>query len=82
MTTNENTPAVTVYSTPNCVQCKHTMRKLDQRGIPYRTHDLAADPQPLDELRSLGHQKAPVVVAGDQHWSGYRPDLIDTLAAA
>ena len=29
---------------------------------------------------SLGHLQAPVVVAGGEHWSGYRPDQIKALA--
>ena len=31
-------------------------------------------------MKPLGYVQAPVVMAGDQHWSGYRPDLIKKLA--
>ena len=33
-------------------------------------------------LMSLGYLQAPVVVAGDTHWSGFRPDRIKALAGA
>ncbi|SLA36917.1 glutaredoxin electron transport component of NRDEF (glutaredoxin-like protein) NrdH [Mycobacteroides abscessus subsp. abscessus] len=29
---------------------------------------------------SLGHLQAPVVIAGAEHWSGFRPDRIKALA--
>ena len=29
---------------------------------------------------ALGYLQAPVVVAGDSHWSGFRPDRIKELA--
>lgn len=30
---------------------------------------------------ALGYLQAPVIVAGDEHWSGFRPDRIKTLSA-
>jgi len=29
---------------------------------------------------ALGYLQAPVVVAGDDHWSGFRPDRITPVA--
>lgn len=31
---------------------------------------------------ALGYLQAPVVVAGSEHWSGFRPDRIKALAGA
>jgi len=31
---------------------------------------------------ALGHRQLPVVVAGDEHWSGFRPDRLGHLARA
>lgn len=70
---------VTVYSKPSCVQCTATYRALDDRGIPYEVKDLSADPQALEQVKSLGHLQAPVVVTPTTNWSGFRPDLIATL---
>ena len=36
----------------------------------------------LEQVKSLGYAQAPVVVAGEDHWSGFRPDKIKTLALA
>jgi glutaredoxin-like protein NrdH len=31
---------------------------------------------------ALGYLQAPVVVAGNDHWSGFRPDRIKVLSGA
>ncbi len=71
---------VTVYSKPKCVQCDATKKKLDQLGIPHETIDVSEDPDALDYIKSLGYLQAPVIVAGDDHWSGYSPDRLKWLA--
>lgn len=73
---------ITVYSKPSCVQCTATYRALDKQGLDYDIVDLSVDAEALDFVRSLGYQQAPVVVAGDDHWSGYRPDRIKAAIAA
>lgn len=72
---------VTVYSKPSCVQCNSTYRKLDQLGVDYVSVDITEDADARDYVMSLGHQQAPVVVTENTHWSGYRPDQIQALAA-
>jgi len=74
--------AITVYSQPNCQPCKATKRKLDQLGVNYRAVDVADDETALATIRGLGYQQTPVVVAGEQHWSGYRPHMLEELAHA
>ncbi|MBS0970679.1 glutaredoxin-like protein NrdH [Chimaeribacter arupi] len=74
--------SIIIYSKPDCVQCNATYRALDRQGIAYQVIDLTADDAALNHVRSLGYQQVPVIVAGDQHWSGFRPDLLSTLAAA
>ncbi|MGO3741409.1 glutaredoxin-like protein NrdH [Kerstersia sp.] len=71
---------VTVYSKPACVQCVATYRALDKQGISYQVVDLTEDANALQTVRDLGYQQAPVVVAGADHWSGFRPDKISALA--
>ena len=67
---------VIVYSKPACVQCTATTRALDAKGIGYELVDLTADEDAMNRVLALGYRQAPVVVAGDQHWAGFRPDLI------
>lgn len=73
--------SITVYSKPACVQCDATYRALDKRGLDYTVVDISQDAEALDMVRSLGYMQAPVVVADDTHWSGFRPDRIAALAA-
>lgn len=71
---------VTVYTKPACVQCNATYRALDAKGIEYEIQDLSQNPDALTQVKALGYMQAPVVVAGESHWSGYRPDKIAELA--
>lgn len=71
---------VTVLSKPSCVQCTATYRKLDSSGIEYVVRDMSEDLEAVALAKELGYLQAPVVISGDQHWSGFRPDLIGALA--
>ena len=73
--------AVTVYTKPSCVQCNATYRALDNKGIEYEILDVSEDAVALERVKELGYLQAPVVVSGDEHWSGFRPDKIDELAS-
>ena len=72
---------VTVYTKPDCVQCDMTKRLLDREGIAYETIDLTEDDQAMAYVRELGYLAAPVVVANNQHWSGFRAERIKGLRA-
>ena len=74
--------AITVYSKPNCVQCNATYRALDKAGLRYETVDISLVVEALEQVKSLGYAQAPVVMAGEDHWSGFRPDKIKALAIA
>lgn len=71
---------ITVYSKPACVQCTATTRALDAKGITYTVVDLTEDQAAMERVTSLGYRQAPVVIAGDAHWAGFRPDMIGQLA--
>ena len=73
---------ITVYTKPACVQCNATYRALDKAGIEYDVIDITENAQARDYVMSLGYLQAPVVVAGDVHFSGFRPDEIKKLATA
>ncbi len=72
---------IQVFSKPSCVQCTATYRALDKLGLDYEVVDLAADEAALTEVLAMGYQQVPVVVDGDDHWSGFRPDKIKASAA-
>lgn len=72
---------MTLYTKPACVQCTATKKALDKAGVDYTTVDITTNDEARDYVMSLGHRQAPVVVAGEQHWSGFRPDQVTALAA-
>lgn len=73
---------ITIYSKPDCAQCNATYRAFDKHWIDYQVIDLTQDQQALNHIKSLGYQQVPVVIAGDDNWSGFRPDKISALARA
>ncbi|OJX64505.1 MAG: NrdH-redoxin [Micrococcales bacterium 73-13] len=72
---------VTVYTKPSCVQCTATYRALNAKGIEFEIFDVSVDEKALQAVKDLGYLQAPVVIADEEHWSGFRPDKIDELAA-
>lgn len=74
--------AITVYTKPACVQCNMTYKALDKAGLEYEVVDISQDDEARDYVMALGYLQAPVVVVGDDHWSGFRPERIKSLAAA
>jgi len=73
---------VTVYSKPACIQCTATTREMDRKGISYDVIDLTKDADAFETVKGLGYMQAPVVIAGEDHWSGFRPDKIGSLQSA
>lgn len=71
--------SVTVYSKPACVQCTATTRALDKQGISYAVIDISRDQTAFDMVQNMGYRQVPVVIAGDTHWAGFRPDMISAL---
>lgn len=83
---------VILYSKPGCQQCVASARALDTKGVAYRKIDVTQSEQAEARVRELGYQNLPVIdvpfdreIVKDgerfQHWYGFRPDLIDLLAA-
>ena len=77
---------VTVYSTgPACQRCRLTYLRLEALGISFRVIDVTCDENAAARefvTEDLGYTEAPIVVDDDEpqnHWSGFRPDLIDRL---
>ena len=77
---------ITIYTRNNCLQCHATKRAMESRGFDFDTVNLDQHPEMADTLRDQGFRQLPVVIAGEERWSGFRPDMInrlrpDTLAA-
>lgn len=77
MTTHDE---VTVFTAAGCMQCRMTMRALEQAGVSFVVRDITDRPDITDDLRELGFRQLPVVRAeGHPAWSGFRPDRIQEL---
>jgi glutaredoxin-like protein NrdH len=72
-------PSIAVYAKPACVQCNATYRALDKSQLEYDIVDISVDSAARDYVMSLGYLQAPVVVTGNEHWSGFRTDRICEL---
>lgn len=70
---------VTVYSKPSCVQCDATKRHLNKIDVAYDVVDVSVDEEAFNYVVGLGYSAVPVVVVGDDHWSGYQPDKLNAL---
>lgn len=70
---------VTVYTLPNCQSCNFTKKKLDKLGIPYEMKAFGDSPEAQEIAKKHGINAAPLVVAGEQVWGGYRVNLIEAL---
>lgn len=71
---------VTVYTTPSCMACKQTKKQFDKLGVIYDSIDLTLHPEQADIFREAGLTQAPIVVAGNRSWSGFRLDKIQSVA--
>lgn len=71
---------ITIFTKPHCPQCDATKRQFNKLGVSFKTVDLTENPITLEQLRRAGYKQAPVVIAPDLSWSGYRPDCIAQLA--
>ena len=70
---------VTVYSKTACGKCVFTKKWLESKGIPYEEKRTDLDEDARNEVIEMGYQELPVVVAGDENWSGYQPDKLAEL---
>jgi glutaredoxin-like protein NrdH len=74
--------SVVVYSLPNCVQCEQTKKMLTAREIEFEVVMINENPDIVADYMDAGHMSAPIVVAGDDVWSGFRMDKINELAVS
>ncbi len=61
------------------LQAKSEVPATDSSGSG--TADITVDTEARDYVMALGYLQAPVVVAGSEHWSGFRPDRIKALGS-
>jgi len=70
---------VIVYSNPNCQACEQTKRFLTLKEIPFEAKMISESPEVFSLIEEKGYKSAPVVVAGEDSWSGVRLDKLNSL---
>lgn len=55
-----------VYWRPGCSSCVKVKEFLSQQGVPFEAIDVAAQPEAMHELLTLGVKSVPVVTRGEQ----------------
>ena len=70
---------ITVYALPACVQCDSTKRMLTKAMVDFEVIALSTDPAAMERIKELGYTQAPVVEAGNQHWSGFRMEKLQQI---
>lgn len=58
-----------------------TARTLDRQGVAYQVIDVSRNAEAAAQLQAWGYRQVPVVQAGEEHWSGFRPDRLAALNA-
>lgn len=72
---------ISVYTTPNCPQCRIVKKMLDEAKVEYQTIDLSQDAEAMEMVKKLGYVSAPVVFVNDMHWTGFRHDrMLNAIA--
>lgn len=75
---------VTVWTKPNCVQCRMVKRRLSEAGVTFTERDLT-DPENEKDLgyfKGLGYSSAPITEHGAVAVPGFVPAEIDRIIAA
>jgi glutaredoxin-like protein NrdH len=70
---------VIVYSNPNCQACEQTKRFLTVKGVAFESKMISESPEVFSLIEEKGYKSAPVVVAGEDSWSGFRLDKLSEL---
>ena len=69
---------VVVYSTPTCPYCIQAKKYLDDKGIAYTAHDVAADPNARKEMiEKSGQMGVPVLIIDEKVIVGFERREID-----
>ena len=72
---------ITLYSKPNCMQCKFTKEYLLNHDIKFKNIDVSVDKNALTHITDdLGYMTLPVIeLDTGESWFGFRPDLLEAL---
>lgn len=61
---------VTVYSKPNCSHCNIVKAQFKKYNVQFAEVDITEDAEALDQIKRQGFTAAPVVMDGEDSFSG------------
>lgn len=67
---------VVVYSVPECVRCRLTVKALRRGGVPVEVVQLEQSPAAKAMIEAMDFTQAPVVATPGKWWQGMEPELI------
>lgn len=70
---------ITVYSKEHCQPCRATERMMGKLALDYDVVSLDENPDKVQVFKAMGMMESPIVEAGEEMWSGFRPDRIKAL---
>lgn len=70
---------VIIYTKNNCSQCGHTKRYLRAIAVPYQEKNIEAVPAYREEAVATGFTSLPIVMAGEEVFSGHQPAKLEEL---
>lgn len=75
---------VTVWTKPDCVQCRAVKRRLAEAGVPFTERDITAPEHAADlaYFKGLGYRSAPITEHMAALAAGYVPAEIDRIITA
>lgn len=68
---------IRVLTKPKCGACVQTKKWLDHNSVEYAETELT--PELIEWARENGHWQAPIVVFGEESFSGYSPTELEKL---
>ena len=74
-------PRITLYTTRSCPNCRKAKHYLQQRGLRFQELDVKHSPRAQKEFARLGGRGVPLIMVGDQQFSGFNPQQLKTALA-
>ena len=71
--------AITIYSKPNCSNCRLAKRFLSRLEADFVEVDISEDETALELVKSKGYKTLPVINKGDIWFSGFDAEKLEEL---
>lgn len=79
---NSETPSIVIYTTSWCPYCKKAKHYFDSIKVSYTDCDVERSSQALEQFERLGGVSVPLIVIGDEKFSGFNAQAIQNTLEA